>query len=385
MLQGRLSPFPKRPRRATGGVPSIPVATCLRDVRPYEPVQSLAAIAARPDVEPLKLDWNESTIPPSPKVAEALASFVASGRPLNWYPDLGCGPLVRRIAGYVGVPEDHVLVTNGSDDALDLICKTYLNPDDRVVLPCPTYTHFLVFAGSRGARFDRVTFDDPFVAQPERVIAALTPWTKLIYLVNPNNPTGVVLSPDEVLRIAGRAPRSLTLVDEAYYEFGGTSVADLVRERPNLVVTRTFSKSFGIAGLRVGYVIAHPQVLADLRRVFNPKSVNALGQVAADAALGDLDYHAAYVEQVRRSKAKLVRWLEARGLPARNSGANWVMVKVPDPKAFVAALEREAVFVRDRSGFPQLAGWVRMSLGTVEQTGLLCERLERALAAVGLA
>jgi len=384
MLQGRLSPFPRLPRPAPGEVPTIPVAECIKDVRPYEPVQSLSAIALRPDVEPLKLDWNESTIQPSPKVAAAEAAFVASGQPLNWYPDLTCGPLVEQIAEYAGVPADHVLVTNGSDDALDLICKTYLNPDDRVVLPYPTYTHFLVFAGSRGARFDPVTYDDPFVGQPERVVAALTPWTKVVYLVNPNNPTGMLFSREEVLRIAGRAPLSLTLVDEAYYEFAGVSVTDLVPDHPNLVVTRTFSKSFGIAGLRIGYVIAHPQVLKDLRRVFNPKSVNALGQVAAAAALEDLDYHAAFVDEVRRSRVRLVRWLEARGLEARNSEANWILVKVPDPKSFCRALEREMVFVRDRSGFPQLAGWVRMSVGTLEQTELLCERLGRVLAAVGL-
>ncbi len=385
MLQGRLSTFPRLPRPAPDQAPTIPVAEAIRDVRPYEPVQSLAAIAQRPELEPLKLDWNESTVPPSPKVREALRGFIEGGARLHWYPDLTCAPLVERLARYAGVPDDHVLATNGSDDGLDLLCKTYLNPDDRVVLPYPTYTHFLVFAGSRGARFDPVTYDDPFVGQPERVISALTPWTKLVYLVNPNNPTGLLFSRDDIRRILRRAPLSLVVVDEAYYEFAGVSVADLVPEYPNLVVTRTFSKSFGIAGLRIGYLIAQPQVLQDLRRVFNPKSVNAMGQVAAAAALDDLDYHAAYVEEVHRSRALLVDWLTRRGLEARNSEANWILVKVPDPKAFVRALEGVNVFVRDRSGFPQLAGWVRMSLGTLEQTRVLQGRLEVVLGALGWA
>ena len=384
MTSARLSPFPRLPRTAPDATPTIPVADCIRDVRPYVPAQSLESIARRNGLPPLKLDWNESTIPPSPKVIDAILTFLSGDHHVNWYPDLTCGPLRRALSEYVGVPTDHLLVTNGSDDALDLLCKTYLNPEDRVVLPYPTYTHFLVFAGSRGVRFDPVTYDDPFSGRMDRVIGALTPWTKLVYLVNPNNPTGVQFRRDDIVRLLRRAPLSLVVVDEAYYEFSGLSVAGLVEEFPNLVVTRTFSKSFGIAGLRVGYVVARPEVLTDLRRVFNPKSVNVLGQVAAQAALSDMPYHERYVLQVRASRAVLAEWLRGKGLEARSTDANWVLVKVPDPRAFVAALERRAVYIRDRSDFPQLAGWVRMSVGTADQTAALCDRLADVLAELGL-
>jgi len=194
----------------------------------------------------------------------------------------------------------------------------------------------------------------------------------------------MLFSRDEVARIVARAPLSLVVVDEAYYEFCGVSVADLVEDFPNLVVTRTFSKSFGIAGLRVGYVVAHPELIRNLRRVHNPKSVNVLGQVAARAALADIGYHADYVGEVKKSRERLTGWLRGKGMEARSSEANWVLVKVPDPPRFVAELESRGVFVRDRSGFPQLGGWVRMSVGTAAQTDMLCERLESALHAVGL-
>ena len=388
MPPATFSPFPKLPRTAPDVVPTIPVADCIRDVRPYVPVQSLEAIGRASDTgghaEPLKLDWNESTIPPSPKVIEAVMRFMSGDHHVNWYPDLTCAPLREALSHYVGVPDDHILVTNGSDDALDLLCKTYLNPEDRVVLPYPTYTHFLVFAGARGARFDPVTYDNPFEGRIDRVISALTPWTKLVYLVNPNNPTGVQFTRDDVARLVRRAPLSLVVVDEAYFEFSGVSVADLTMEFPNLVVTRTFSKSFGIAGLRIGYLVARPEVIEDLRRVFNPKSVNVLGQVAATAALGDLTYHENYVREARASREVLADWLRRRGFDARSTTANWVLVKVPDPAAFVHALEARHVYIRDRSNFPQLAGWVRMSVGTAEQTGQLCDRLDDAFKELGI-
>ncbi len=374
-----------RPRRgrkvkpmAFGGAAPVQVATHVANVRAYEPVSSLDRILARPWQEPLKLDWNESTIPPSPKVAEAIQEFMARGGNLNWYPDLHAARLVEALAEYTGRQRDQILVTNGSDDALDLLCKTYLDPEERVLLPYPTYTHFLVYAGARGVRFDPVTYEDPFVGQIDRIINGLTPWTKLIYLVNPNNPTGVLFSPDEVERLLQVAPQTLVVVDEAYFEFAGATVAPLTDRYPNLVVTRTFSKSFGIAGLRVGYIVAHPAAVRDLRRVHNPKSVNVMGQIAARAAVQDREYLQAYLDAVDQSKRFLVRSLRERGYEARSTAANWILVRVPNPRVFCASLAEEGVYVRNRSSFPQLNGYVRISVGTRPQMEALLDRIDRA-------
>ncbi len=357
----------------------VPVARHVQDVRPYEPVSSLDSIRARPWQEPLKLDWNESTIPPSPLVVEAITSFLSNSHHLNWYPDLTAGDLVDELSRYVGLPREHFLVTNGSDDALDLVCKTYLDPEERVLLPYPTYTHFLVYAGARGARFDPVTYSDPFVGEVSRLVNGLTPWTKLVYIVNPNNPTGVLFRPEEIEPLLDLAPRTMFVVDEAYFEFAGVTAAGLTDRHRNLVVTRTFSKSFGIAGLRVGYLMAHPDVVADLRRIHNPKSVNALGQVAARAALQDQDYLAEYLREVAESKDMLVSELGRRGVEARATPANWILVKVPDPEGLCTALAEQGVYVRNRSSFPQLNGYVRISVGVRSQMRDLLDRLDMVL------
>ncbi|MDY0059973.1 MAG: histidinol-phosphate transaminase [Myxococcota bacterium] len=373
--------------RRAGAAPSpalphgrVAVARDVQELRPYEAVSSLDQIQAKPWQTPLKLDWNESTIPPSPRVIERITAFLQNTHHLNWYPDLAARRLVEALSRYTRRSASQLLVTNGSDDALDLICKTYLDHDERVLLPYPTYTHFLVYAGAQGARFDPVTYDDPFVPQLERIINALTPWTKLVYLVNPNNPTGVLYSPDEVETLLRLAPHTLFVVDEAYFEFAGSTAANLVDSYRNLIVTRTFSKSFGIAGLRVGYLMANAEVVQELRRVHNPKSVNVLGQIAATAALGDSDYLQAYLAEVAAAKEILVRALLERGIEARNTSANWILARVQEPERFCAALAEEGVYIRNRSSFPQLNGYVRISLGTRAQLPEILTRLDQARA-----
>ncbi|HIN85692.1 MAG TPA: histidinol-phosphate aminotransferase family protein, partial [Myxococcales bacterium] len=169
------------------------------------------------------------------------------------------------------------------------------------------------------------------------------------------------------------------IVDEAYYEFCGESAIALVDTYSNIVVTRTFSKSFGIAGLRVGYMVGPAAVLHDVRRVFNPKSVNVLGQIAAVAALDDLEYLYSYVREVQQAREQLAQWFQERGMTARTTAANYILVQVPHPSTFISLCEEESVYIRDRSSEPQLDGYVRIGVGTVEQCLELCTRFERVL------
>lgn len=361
--------------------PGVPqVARGVARLSPYEPTTSLDHIQAHAWQTPFKLDWNEATIPPSPRVLEAIARFLGNSHHLNWYPELYSRRLQESLAGYTDLPSaDHLLVTNGSDDALALVCNTFLDPADEVVVPSPTYTHFLVFAQAKGGRLVRVRFDDPFEVQLDRILAAISPRTKVIYLVSPNNPTGVVYERAAVERVLDHAPHAIVIVDEAYHEFYGQTVMPLVRTRTNLVVTRTFSKSFGMAGLRIGYLAAHPDVVTELKRIFNPKSVNVLGQIAARAALGDLDYLNRYVSEVNASKPLLVDFFESRGIDVRDTPANYILFRPPDPRAFCERLAEAGVYVRDRSTIAQLEGFVRMSIGTVAQTREVIERIDRVL------
>lgn len=348
-------------------------------IRPYDAVSSLDKIAAKPEQTPFKLDWNESTIPPSPTVIAAINRFLSNSHHLNWYPDLYSRRLLVALGEYVGISPDHLLVTNGSDDALELVCKTYLDPDDQVVVPSPTYTHFLVFAGARGAQILNVYAENPFVHNLDGILRAIHYTTKLVYLVNPNNPTGLMYSEEDVRTLLTAAPNALVIVDEAYYEFAGKSVAHLVQEYTNLVVTRTFSKSFGIAGLRIGYAIGAPELIEDLKRVFNPKSVNVLGQVAAEAALGDKDYLKAYVDEVTDAKVQMVNYFRRRGLQCRTTPANYVLLRIHDPRRFCALLEHEGVYIRDRSSMRQMQHYVRISVGTIAQTEEILNRIGRVL------
>lgn len=355
------------------------VADSIKDLKPYDPVSSLPRILADPERVHFKLDWNESTIPPSPNVRKAVMQFLDNELSLNYYPQLFSPDLRLRLQSHVGYPKDHILVTNGSDDALELICKTYLNPGDRVLSPYPTYTHALLFAQSRGAIIDKVIFEDTFAGTVEEILAALTERTKLIYLVNPNNPTGQMFTEEEMVRIAQAAPQAVILIDEAYHEFSHQTLVGLVGRYRNVVVTRTFSKLWGLAALRIGYLVAQPPLISQLCRLHNPKSVNQIAQVAAAAALEDREYYEKYLEEVDASKELFERWCAKRGIGFHNTPASYVMVKVDRVKEVVDALADEGVYVRDRSSFPSLAGYFRLNLGTVEQTQEVLHRFEKVL------
>lgn len=353
----------------------IDVAPSVRDLTPYEAVSSQAAIDSSPDHHTsFKLDWNEATVAPSPRVTEAIQAHLMGPRSLNWYPQLGSVDLVDALTGYTGLPQDHLLVTNGSDDALHLICSTFLDQGDPVVIPVPTYNHFLVFAQSRGADAIKVVGASPFQQNLKEIASAMTPATRLLYLVSPNNPTGVVFGPDVVRQFCREYPGTLIVVDEAYFEFCQVTSIELVQEFPNLLVTRTFSKAFGLAGLRVGYVAGNPALLQGLRRMYNPKSVNTLGQVGAAAALQDLPYLEAFLAEVEESRQILRGFFERNGVEGHVTAANFAVVRMPDLATTLAALEDRGVYVRDRSSYPGLEGCLRMTLGTAEQTRSLLGR-----------
>lgn len=357
---------------------AIDVAPAVRQLTPYEAVTSQAAIEARPDGETtFKLDWNEATIAPSPRVNEAIQAYLAGNRELNWYPQLGSKDLVDELQNYTGLSSEHILATNGSDDALQLICSTFLSEGDEVVAPVPTYNHFLVFAESCGADIKEVQGDNPFSKNLEGVREAMSPSTRILYLVSPNNPTGVVIDPEDVEKLCEEYPNTLIILDEAYFEFAQVTGISLVRDYPNLLVTRTFSKAFGLAGLRVGYLSGDPELIEGLSRIYNPKSVNALGQIGAAAALRDLDYLDDFLAEVEASKEILRDFFASRRADAHVTPANFLVVRVPDIKRTLGELETRGVYVRDRSSYPGLEGCLRMSVGTVEQTHRLIKRLEQ--------
>lgn len=325
----------------------------------------------------LWLDRNECTQPPSARVRERLAAFVAGGG-FNWYGDPTASALRRRLAAYTGRPMAEVQVFNGSDSALEYLLRAFVRRDDHVLLSAPCYDQVRVLGEALGARVELLAAGDPFRADTSRLARNLTPRTRIVYLCNPNNPTGRTYARRDLERLARAIPSGLLVVDEAYFEFLGRSAASLLDAHENVVVTRSFSKAFGLAGLRVGYVLARPRVMRVLNRIRNGKDVSIVAQVAASAALDDQPAMRAYVAAVSAARQGLVRALRERGHEVVEAPANFVLLRAAAPAELVRALRRRGVSVRDQSLLPGLGPWVRVTVGTPAE----CARFLSALDAV---
>ncbi len=349
----------------------------IKNLSPYSPTSSMDTINERIEQKPYKLDWNEATILPSPKVLAAMNKYLSGMNHLNWYPEILSKSLKTKLSSYVDLPEKNIIVTNGSDDALELVNKVFVNEGDRVIVPIPTYTHFYVHSGQRNAEIVKIASPDVFKTNLEGVLKAITDNTKIIYIVNPNNPTGVMYNEHQIRTILTRAPHAIVIVDEAYYEFAGISMSHLIKEYDNIVVTRTFSKSFGLAAQRIGYMVASDMIVENCMKIFNPKSVNRLGQIAAEAALDDIDHLNSYVKSVTEAKYILKRYFLSRGIEFRTTPANYVLIQHTMAKTLVQLLQDEGVYVRDRTS--QMDGYIRMSVGTIEQTEEVMEIFDRVL------
>lgn len=307
----------------------------------------------------MKLDSNESSLPPSPRVMAALSEYIQKF-PINWYPDLKAKELTDKLADYTGCPADFIQTFSGSDNALETICKTFIESGDEVILCMPTYDHFRVYAESNDARLVPVFGPSPFAPKTVKLIDAITAKTKIMYIVNPNNPTGMMYSKKDIELILQKAPQTIVIVDEAYFEFSGITMAGLVEKYRNLIVARSFSKAFGLAGLRCGYILTQPANLEPINKIRLGK-INSLTQVAACAALDDLEYVDRYVFEVRTAKKWLYEKLTEMGLNVIDTKANFLLVEVANPVTLAALLEESQVYVR--AALPQFEDFIRLTIG----------------------
>jgi len=199
----------------------------------------------------------------------------------------------------------------------------------------------------------------------------------LVYICDPNNPTGAMLSEKEIVRLLELSPQQMFVIDEAYFEFCNQSVAELVLRYSNLVVVRSFSKAFGLAALRIGYVLSDPDNLEYIHRIKVGKNVNFLAQIAAVAALEDLSYTERYIQEISHSKEMLSKGLREFSYEFHITPANFFLIRFKSPKEAILALEEKGIFVRDRSTVPQLEGFVRITIGTTSQTERVLEVLSK--------
>jgi histidinol-phosphate aminotransferase len=325
----------------------------------------------------LRLDFNENTEGCSERVMERVRGITAEE--LARYPERG--PAEAVAATHLGLPVEQVLLTNGVDEAIHLLCETYLEPSDEVMVITPTFGMFEIFAEATGASVVRVQCDDDLRFPFEKALRAITPATRLIAIASPNNPTGGVASREQLLAIARHAPQAAVLVDEAYYEFHGKTVmSDSVGET-NLFAARTFSKAYGLAGLRIGILAGPREQMAMVRRVSSPYSVNSVALAAFPVALEDSEYVASYVAQVKEGRRRLENALTHAGVRWWPSEANFILMKIgPKHREFVAAMRQRGILVRDRSADPGCEGCVRITIGTRDQMNRLLAVLPEVFA-----
>lgn len=329
----------------------------------------------------LRLDFNENTEGCSPRVLARMREITADD--LARYPERE--PVEGAVAARLGLAADQVLLTNGVDEGIHLLCESYLEPSDEVMVVTPTFSMYEIFAEATGARVVRVQCGEDLRFPFDRIMAAITAATRLIAVASPNNPTGSVASREQLLKIADRAANAALLVDEAYFDFHGQTVIADVATQHNLFVARTFSKAYGLAGLRAGILAGPRGQMPMVRRVSSPYSVNAVALLALPTALADAEYIASYVAQVRSGRARLEEELRKAGIAWWPSDANFVLMRIGERhREFVAAMRQRGILVRDRSADPGCDGCVRITIGTTPQTDRLLSVFGQVVAELNL-
>ena len=328
-----------------------------------------ARLSPEERAEYIKLDWNESGTPPSPVVRMAVAAAAISGDYLHHYPDCNMLELRKALAfnAHPDLDADNILVFCGSDGALRCVFDTCLLPMSSVLISDTTYTQIDMFAQAVTAVID-------FVPSNE-LLEKISPRHRLVYICNPNNPDGIYYDRDGIRDHASNFLDTMFCVDEAYFEFSLKSMAGYVNKHQNIIVTRTFSKAWGLAGLRIGYAIAHKKTIAMLKNFHNPKDVNALAQVAVLAALRDYQYVLDNVRQVERAMNYTLNAMIAFKLDCVYAG-NFITVYHNDRDWIVDELFRHKILVRR---LPQIDNAFRVTIGTQEQMDVFTHVLQEIL------
>ena len=321
----------------------------------------------------LRLDLNESTTGCSPRVLEKIKSMDAQKLALYAPRDLG----EKMVATVMGRPPAQLLLTNGGDEAIDIFCRGYLEPDTEAIIITPAFSMYEIFAQAAGAKVVKIPMGPDYTFPVDQVLAAITRATRAIFITNPHNPTGSITDSATIIKVLSAAPDAAVLVDEAYYDFYGQTVADMIGRVPNLFLLRTFSKAYGLAGVRIGVLAGPAEHMAVLRRMPSPFNVNTFALECLQAALSDRKFVGDYVAQVRETREWFAKQIEELGFKVWPSFANFVLVNFGEQKAKILEQMSEwGIALRDR---PDCEGCVRVTIGRQKEMEVVVMGLKQIL------
>lgn len=326
----------------------------------------------------LRLDFNENTIGCSPKVLYAINKIkeeeVAS------YPEYS--KFKTKLALYLKIKKEQLMVSNATDEAIMVIMQTYIDDGDEVIIPVPTFAMFKFYAQLAGARIKEILYNPNLSFPAKKVIDSISKKSKLVVLCNPNNPTGTLIDRKDIIRIIEKAGEKdcLVLLDEAYYQYSGAECLDLLPKYDNLIIIRTFSKAYGMGGIRLGYAVASESIMKNLLKAQSPYSVNTIAIAAGSKAIEDQRYVDWYVSEVKKAKEMLYSALDKMKVKTFASAGNFLIAKLPGRAQEIEdKLKAKGILVRNRSNDPLLKDCIRIGVGTIKQTEQLIEALKEAL------
>lgn len=331
----------------------------IQEMKSYNP-----PLSGRRKFDGILLDFNERTLPPSSEVQKALQSLLKSNK-LQLYPEYG--DLERKLAQYVGVNANQIMITNGSDQGIDLIFRTFTEASDTVIIPTPSFAMFYQSAQITGNKILSPLYKKDDLPFPlEELLGLINESVKLIVICNPNNPTGTLVSVNDIKKIAQKASNAIILVDEAYFEFSGVTAVSLIKKYPNIIVTRTLSKAFGLPSLRAGYIVASKNYINELLKVRGPYDVNMVAYIASLAALDDLKGIQNYVNEVMtQAKPMVEEFFTQNNITFYPSSGNFLLFR-PNQKQVEKILKENGILVRPQEK-TNIEKTLRLTIGTVDQ------------------
>ncbi len=322
----------------------------------------------------IRLDFNENTFGCSPKVLERFKEILIED--FSIYPENNTFRL--KLAKYLNLFPSEVLPSNGTDEAIKIIMDAYLDTDQELILLTPSFTMYEIYALIAGAKIQPILYKTDLSFPLEDILAAISKTTRMIIIGNPNNPTGTIVKQTDIERILKKAKNALVIIDEAYFHYYGKSSKGLIRSYSNLVVLQTFSKAFGLAGLRIGYIMANSAIIETLQKVISPYSVNKFAQIAAIASIEDIDFLNQKVEEIRKNRQFLINQLQYLGVEVIPSEANFIIAYFGEKMQKVyTLLNNFGILVRDQSKKPLLKNYLRITIGTKEECILLVKAIQK--------